>query len=62
MITMTITTNNHYMKPADIINAMQLSGRNYIEIDGIRLVVEDGCVHGWYNPGGPNEAVPSEGV
>lgn len=62
---MTIKTTNHYLTPADLINAMQLLGRNYIELDGIRLVIEDGTVHGWYNPNGPTEAdsnVPSEEV
>lgn len=49
---MIIKTTNHYLTGADIINATQLSGRNYIELDGIRLVVEDGCIHGWYNPNG----------
>lgn len=63
--TMIIKTTNHYLTASDIINAMQLSGRNYIELDGIRLVVEDGTVHGWYNPGEtePTDAetiVPSE--
>ena len=48
---MLIKTTNHYLTPADLINAMQLPGRNYIELDGIRLVVEDGEIHGWYNPG-----------
>ena len=62
---MIIKTTNHYLTGADIINAMQLSGRNYIELDGIRLVVEDGCIHGWYNPGEPernetDNSVPSE--
>ena len=62
---MIIKTTNHYLTGADIINAMQLSGRNYIELDGIRLVVEDGCIHGWYNPNGPElieteTNVPSE--
>ena len=62
---MIIKSTNHYLTGADIINAMQLSGRNYIELDGIRLVVEDGCIHGWYNPGEPEqtetvEYVPSE--
>ena len=56
---MIIKTTNHYLTLADIINAMQLSGRNYVELDGIRLVVEDGTVHGWYNPGEPNGTVPS---
>ena len=62
---MIIKSTNHYLTGADIINAMQLSGRNYIELDGIRLVVEDGCIHGWYNPGEPertetDNSVPSE--
>ena len=48
---MLIKTTNHYLTPADLVNALQLPGRNYIEIDGIRIVVEDGTVHGWYNPG-----------
>lgn len=62
---MIIKTTNHYLTSADIINAMQMPGRNYIELDGIRLVVEDGSVHGWYNPNGPEQTetennVPSE--
>ena len=62
---MIIKTTNHYLTGADIINAMQLSGRNYIELDGIRLVFEDGNIHGWYNPGEPEQtetdnSVPSE--
>ena len=62
---MIIKSTNHYLTGADLINALQLSGRNYIELDGIRLVVEDGCVHGWYNPNGPEQTeteskVPSE--
>ena len=36
-------------------------GRNYAEIDGIRIVFEDGRLEGWYNPG-PAETVPSEEV
>lgn len=48
---MLIKTTNHYLTPADLINAMQMPGRNYIEIDGIRLVCEDGTIQGWYNPG-----------
>lgn len=62
---MTIKSTNHYMNAADFINALQLPGRNYIEIDDVRLVVEDGTVHGWYNPNGPSEcncSAPSEGV
>lgn len=60
---MIIKTTNHYLTGADINNAMQLSGRNYIELDGIRLVVEDGGIHGWYNPGDTEQTdtnVPSE--
>ncbi len=59
---MTIKTNR-YLNAYDFVNTMALSGRNYIEIDGIRLVVEDGNVHGWYNPGEPEQtdnSVPSE--
>ena len=68
---MLIKTTNHYLTPADLVNAMQLPGRNYIELDGIRLVVEDGEIHGWYNPGcdcsarncaDAEETVPSEVV
>ena len=30
-------------------------GRTYIEVDTIRLVVEDGDIVGWYAPAGLNE-------
>ena len=59
--TMIIKTTNHYLTGADLINALQLPGRNYIELDGIRLVVEDGSVQGWYNPNGP-ELIETETV
>ena len=50
---MIIKVTNRYLNPYDIINTAMLSGRNYIEIDGIRLVVDDGNICGWYNPGEP---------
>lgn len=62
---MIIKVTNMYLNPYDVLNTAMLSGRNYIEIDGIRLVFEDGNIHGWYNPGEPertetDETVPSE--
>lgn len=62
---MVIKVTNRYINPYDVLNTAMLSGRNYIEIDGIRLVVDDGKIHGWYNPGEPaqtetDESVPSE--
>ena len=47
---MTIKATNHYLDSRDILNVLQLSGRNYVEFDGIRLAFEDGELHGWYNP------------
>lgn len=49
---MTIKTTNHYLDGRDFLNVLQLTGRNYIEFDGIRLVFEDGELHGWYDPNG----------
>ena len=49
---MTIKATNHYLDGRDILNVLQLSGRNYVEFDGIRLVFEDGELHGWYDPNG----------
>ena len=62
---MIIRVTNRYLNPYDFINTAMLSGRNYIEIDGIRLVCDDGNIVGWYNPGEPEqtetgESVPSE--
>ena len=48
---MLIKTTNHYLNRDDMQNALALDGRNYIELDGIRLVVEDHEIVGWYNPG-----------
>lgn len=48
---MLIKSTNHYLTAADITNALALGGRNYIEIDGIRLVCENHEIVGWYNPG-----------
>lgn len=60
---MIISVTNRYLNASDILNTMALSGRNYLEFDGIRLVVEDGNIHGWYNPGESEQTetnVPSE--
>ena len=48
----------------DLARVARAKGRNYAEIDGIRIVFEDGKLEGWYNPG-PDETesdanVPSE--
>ena len=48
----------------DLTRVCRQKGRSYAEIDGIRIVFEDGKLEGWYNPG-PEEAesdkaVPSE--
>lgn len=32
----------------DIVTAAVKPGRNYVEIDGMRLIFEDGQLHGWY--------------
>lgn len=46
-------------------NTYQLSrvahakGRNYAEIDGIRIVFENGKIEGWYNPGKPEDDDPT---
>ena len=48
---MTIKTTNHYLNRGDMQNALALDGRHYIEIDGIRLVVDNHEIVGWYNPG-----------
>lgn len=48
---MLIKTTNHYLNRDDMQNALALDGRNYIELDGIRLVVDDHEIVGWYNPG-----------
>ena len=47
---MLIKTTNHYLNRDDMQNALALDGRNYIELDGIRLVVDDHEIVGWYNP------------
>lgn len=52
---MITTVKNLY----ELMNPDFLTGRNYIEIDGIRIVVEDGAIVGWYNPGQYDD-VPSE--
>lgn len=62
---MIIKVTNRYLNLYDFINTAMLSGRNYIEIDGIRLVRDDGNIVGWYNPGEPERTetdgiVPSE--
>ena len=62
---MLIKTTNHYLNRDDMQNALALDGRNYIELDGIRLVIDDHEIVGWYNPNGPTECscnVPSEEV
>ena len=51
----------------DLTTTAVQAGRNYAEIDGIRLVFEDGRLEGWYNPGKPEDdeqsnTVPSEDV
>ena len=38
-------------KTSDLNKAKRARGRNYAEIDGIRIVFEDGVLEGWYNPG-----------
>ena len=52
---MLIKATNHYLTRTDMQNALALDGRNYIELDGIRLVVDDHEIVGWYNPG--NETI-----
>lgn len=62
---MIIKATNKHLSANDILNALMLEGRHYIEMDGIRLVVDDHEVVGWYNPNGPTECscnVPSEEV
>lgn len=48
----------------DLSKVAHRKGRNYAEIDGIRIVFEDGVLEGWYNPGTEDPAaeqmVPSE--
>ena len=51
-------------RTSDIGRVVRAKGRNYAEIDGIRIVFEDGKLEGWYNPG-PEDSetgsmVPSE--
>ena len=48
---MLIKTTNHYLNRDDMQNALALDGRNYIELDGIRLVIDDHEIVGWYSPG-----------
>ena len=48
---MLIKATNHYLTRTDMQNALALDGRNYIELDGIRLVIDDHEIVGWYNPG-----------
>ena len=43
----------------DFTRVCRQKGRNYAEIDGIRVVFEDGRVEGWYDPG-PEETEPNE--
>ena len=48
----------------DLTRVCRQEGRNYAEIDGIRIVFDDGKIEGWYCPG-PEETdadgkVPSE--
>ena len=38
-------------KTAELGRVARAKGRNYAEIDGIRIVFEDGKLEGWYNPG-----------
>ena len=47
---MLIKTTNHYLNRDDMQNALALDGRNYIELDGIRLVIDNHEIVGWYNP------------
>ena len=48
----------------DLSKVAHRKGRNYAEIDGIRIVFEDGVLEGWYNPGAEDSAMeqmtPSE--
>lgn len=51
-------------RTAELGRVARAKGRNYAEIDGIRIVFEDGKLEGWYNPG-PEDSengsmVPSE--
>ncbi len=46
-------------KLCELLTPEIMTGRNYIEIDGIRIVVDDGAIEGWYNPGQYDD-VPSE--
>lgn len=53
-------------KTYDLTKVARAKGRNYAEIDGIRIIFEDGHLEGWYNPG-PEQTeadsnVPSEEV
>lgn len=43
----------------DFTRVCRQKGRNYAEIDGIRIVFEDGKLEGWYDPG-PEETEPTE--
>lgn len=45
----------------DISRVAHAKGRNYAEIDGIRIIFEDGVLQGWYDPR-PENNVPSEDV
>lgn len=38
-------------KTYDLTRVARAKGRNYAEIDGIRIIFEDGRLEGWYNPG-----------
>ena len=38
-------------KTYDLSKVARAKGRNYAEIDGIRIVFEDGKLEGWYDPG-----------
>lgn len=50
----------------DLSKVARAKGRNYAEIDGIRIIFEDGHLEGWYNPGPEDHEsernVPSEEV
>ena len=53
-------------KTYDLTRVARAKGRNYAEIDGIRIIFEDGHLEGWYNPGPEDheaeQTVPSEEV
>lgn len=48
----TIKSTNHYLTGSDVLNVLALPGRNYLELDGIRIVCDDNEIVGWYDPNG----------